>query len=154
MLIARKLAALGVVAALLVGCGGGGSKLSKADLAKQASPICLKAAKDIGAVSQPANLLQDANAAATYFGKIVPLADQTMNSLRALKPADSVKGAWNAYLAKQQQEVDAFHKILDKAKAKDVSGVQDLRNLGSLDNQVNAAAQAAGVPGCGQTSTG
>ena len=150
--------ALGLgLAGLLVasGCGGGGgSKLSQTDLAKQAGPICLKAAKDISAVPQPADLIQNANAAATYFGKIVPLADGTMKSLRALKPADSVKSAWSAYLAKQQQEVDAFHKILDKAKAKDASGVQDLRGLGSLDNQVNAAARTAGVPACGQTSTG
>jgi hypothetical protein len=153
-----RLAASGTAIAVLLvasGCGGGGaSKLSQADLAKKAGPICLKASRDIVAVPQPANLVQDANAAATYFEKIVPIADQTMKSLRALKPSDRLKSAWNAYLAKQQQEVDAFHKILDKAKAKDASGVQDLRNLGTLDNQVNAAAHAAGVPACGQTSTG
>jgi hypothetical protein len=151
MLNPRRLApiALPVVLLAVAGCGGG-KKLSQADLAKKATPICQKASKDIAAVSQPSNLLQDAGVATTYFSKIVPLADKTMSDLRKLKPVDDLKAKWNAYLALQQKEVDAFHKILDKAKAKDASGVQDLRKLGTLDNQVNAAARAAGVPGCGQ----
>jgi hypothetical protein len=156
MLTSRNLAALGAMAPILAlaGCGGG-SKLSQSDLAKKAGPICQKATKDLGAISQPGNLLQDANAAATYFGKLVPIADRTMNDLRALKPVDSVKTKWNAYLDLQQQEVDAFRKILGKAKAKDTSGVQDLQAIKPLDNQVNAAARAAGVPACGQgTATG
>jgi predicted CopG family antitoxin len=138
---------------LLAGCGGGSSKLSKADLGKQAGAICNKASRDLGAVPQPANI-QDANQAATYFEKVVAIADDAVGKLKKLKPEGSVKDAWNKYVAKQQQETAIFHTILNKAKAKDRSGLNDLQKAAALDNQVNAAAKAAGVPDCGKSSNG
>ena len=139
---------------LLAGCGGSGSStLSKADLGKQAGAICTTASRDLGAVPQPANI-QDANQAATYFGKVVTIADDAMTKLKKLKADGSVKGAWKTYIDKQQQETDLFHTVLRKAKAKDRSGLTDLQKASALDNQVNAAATAAGVPSCGKSSNG
>jgi hypothetical protein len=139
------------LAVVLGGCGGGGKKLSKGDLAKQAGAICSKATHDLDAIPRPSNIA-DANQAATYFTKAVTVADATMKKLKALKPSGDVKAAWNDYISKQQQEVDAFHSLRDKAKAKDASGLRDIAKLPGLDAKVNAAARKAGINGCATSS--
>jgi hypothetical protein len=139
--------AIVALAVVLGGCGGGSKKLSKSDLAHQAGAICAKATRDLDAIPKPANIA-DANQAATYFSKAVSVADATMTKLRKLKPSDDVKDAWNKYVDLQQQEVDAFHNLRDKAKKKDASGLRDISKLPALDAKVNAAARAAGITGC------
>jgi hypothetical protein len=153
MLTTRTLAVVGSAMALIVlgGCGGGSKKLSKSDLAKQAGAICAKATHDLDAIPKPSNIA-DANQAATYFSKAVSVADATMTKLRKLKPSDDVKSAWNKYVDLQQQEVDAFHNLRDKAKKKDASGLKDIQKLPALDSKVNAAARAAGITGCATSS--
>jgi hypothetical protein len=139
---------LGVVVLAVAGCGGGGSKtLSKADLAKQAGDICAKANKDISAVKPPTNL-QDANAAAAYFAKVVPIGEAAMKKLEGLKPPADDKAAWDDYVAKQRAETDLLVSIFHKAQKKDRTGLTDLQKVPALDSQVNAAAKKAGVPGC------
>jgi hypothetical protein len=137
-----------VIGVVLAGCGGGGSKtLSSADLAKQAGDICANANKDISAVKPPTNL-QDANAAAAYFGKVVPIGQAAMDKLAALKPPADDKAAWNDYVAKQRAETNLLVSVFHKAQKKDTTGLTDLQKVPTLDSQVNAAAKKAGVPGC------
>jgi hypothetical protein len=143
--------ALLALAVVLGGCGSGSKKLSKADLADQAGAICAKATRDLDAIPKPSNIA-DANQAATYFSKAVAVADATMTKLRKLKPSGDVKSAWNKYVDLQQQEVDAFHNLRDKAKKKDASGLKDIQKLPALDARVNSAARAAGITGCATSS--
>jgi hypothetical protein len=153
MLITRNMLALGALTGALAvtGCGGGSKSLSKADLAKQAGDICAKASKDISAIQPPSNL-QDASAAAAYFSKVAPIGENAMKKLKALKPPDSDKDAWNTYISKQQAETDLIVQLFHKAQKKDRSGLQDLQKVPALDRQVNAAAKAAGVPGCASSA--
>jgi hypothetical protein len=147
-----RLAALGGLTALLAlaGCGGGGggTKLSRSGLDRKAGPICRKASTEIAAVKPPADFLQNPKAAAVYLDKVVAIADAAMTKLDALKPVSDEKVSWNTFVAKQQQQTDLFRKVLSKAQAQDRSGITDLQSAVNLTASVDAAARAAGVPGC------
>jgi hypothetical protein len=138
-----------VVACLgIAACGGGDKKLSKADLAKKADKICADSASKSGKITQPADLTADPVAAAAYFEKVLPVAENQTNKFEDLKPNDDAKAEWNQLVARQKQGEDTLKTILAKAKAKDRSGLQDLAKLQRIDKKFRAEATAIGATGC------
>jgi hypothetical protein len=138
-----------VVACLgIAACGGGDKKLSKTDLAKKADAICKDSASKSGKITQPADLTANPQAAAEYFGKVLPVAENQTKKFEDLKPKDDVKAAWDQLVARQKQGEDTLKTILAKAKAKDRSGIVDLAKLGRIDKKFRAEATAIGATGC------
>jgi hypothetical protein len=138
--------------AVLSGCGGsdGGDSLTKAQLNTKAGALCKASSREFDAIAEPANI-EDPAQAATYLGKLVALADTQLKDLRALKPDDSVKAAYDDYLEAGQATRDFFQRVLDKAKAKDPSGLQELQQeaeQGNLQKRNEAAARKAGLTIC------
>ncbi len=150
------LALLTATAALgLAACGssgdGGEAKLEKAELAKKADEICTASGKEAAKVEVPEGFGQagsSAAAASAYLGKIYPITKGELDRLRALKPADDVKADWDSFLAEEGKLVAFLKKILDKAKAKDPSGIQDLAQISTLAGPFKRAADKIGATAC------
>jgi hypothetical protein len=139
---------VGTAAVTIVGCGGGSKGLAKADLDTKANAICKSVTTKIDAVKQPSDLLTNANSAAAYFDKVVPLAQDGTKQLQSLKPADAVKSDWNAYVAAQVAETNALAAVKTKADKHDASGVADLQKVQPLSAKVTSTANAVGATAC------
>lgn len=139
--------AIAGAAAGLVACGGGGDKLSKAELADKANAICAKAQKEASAVKAPTDF-SDPKVAADYFDKIAPITDKETSDLADLTPADDVKTDWNAFVDSQKAANALLKKIKDKAGSGDASGIQDLQKIPAAGQKVATAAAKVGADDC------
>ena len=104
--------------------------LSRSELAAKADAICKTGENDAKTVTAPASFA-DANDAAAYFAKIVPLHQKQTDSLAALKPDADAKADWDAFIATQNANQQLLDTILAKAKAKDPTGQADLQKFTS-----------------------
>jgi len=144
--------------ALLGGCGGDddeGGGLSKAELNEKTGALCKESSRKADAIPEPTNI-EDADQAATYFGRIVALADEHVAKLQALEPEESLKPAYDEYLVAAEATRAFFKGILAKAQAKDPSGLQDLQQeaeTGTLEKRNEDAARKAGLTICAENDT-
>lgn len=141
----------------LAACGGGSDEsssddgLSRAELASKADAICKTGETDAEAVDAPASF-DDANVAAEYFGKIVPLHQKQTDDLAALKPDAEAKADWDAFMATQNANQQLLDTILAKAKAKDPSGQRDLAEFQTKSQAFATAAKKLGSEECAGTA--
>lgn len=141
----------------LAACGGSDDAssddggLSRTELAAKADTICKTGETDAEAVKAPASF-DDANAAAAYFEKIVPLHQKQTDDLTALKPDADAKADWDAFIATQNANQALLDTILAKAKAKDPSGQQDLAQFTTKSQAFAAAAKKIGAEECAGTA--
>jgi len=148
----RSVGAAAVLALVgLGGCGGSSnSGLTRSQLVAKADAICAQANQKAKQIPTPANLVQDATAAAAYFNKVVPIAEKGTDQLAALKPDSAASADWKAYIALRQQGVTLLKTIQRKANAHDPSGIQDLQKSSAFQQQLAAAANKLGAKTCGQ----
>jgi hypothetical protein len=143
----------------LAACGGSSDKssksndatLSRSELVTKADAICKTGEADAGSVTAPKNF-SDANAAASYFEKIVPLHQKQTDALAALKPDADAKADWDAFMKTQNDDQALLDTILQKAKAKDPSGEKDLARIAPLAQKFSAAAKKLGSNECAGSS--
>jgi hypothetical protein len=144
-----------IACAGLAACGGSddksSGKLTRTQLAAKADAICKTGETDAAAVKAPANF-NDANDAAAYFEKIVPLHQKQTDGLAALVPDDDAKSDWDAFMATQNANQKLLDTILAKAKAKDPSGQQDLQQFAAKAQEFAAAAKKIGSSECAGTA--
>lgn len=131
-------------------CGDKSDKLSKQELGKKADAICAKFKAKVKAVAEPANGA-DANQAVAYLDKVSPIVDAGVGELKALKPADDVRSAWDAYIAKEEEGGQVIKAASAKAKAKDASGLRDLQKLTAISAAAKSSARQAGATGCAKS---
>ena len=134
----------------LAACGGSSKddgELARTELATKADAICLEGEKAAQAITAPADF-SDPVVAAAYFEKVVPLNQKQTDDLVALDPADDVKADWAAVIAKQNEGNDLLKQIRDKAKAKDRSGLADLKTFESVVVAFGTAAKKIGADDC------
>lgn len=150
---------IGLAASLgLAACGGSDDAsssddgtLSRTELAAKADAICQTGEAEVQAIDAPESL-EDANVAAEYFGKLVPLHQKQTDSLAALKPDADAKADWDAFIATQNANQELLDTILAKAKAKDASGQQDLAQIPAKTRAFGAAAGKIGSKECAGTA--
>lgn len=120
-----------VFACLAAGCGGGGSRLSKDEFHKQANAICKRYDQKIaalGAPSTPADIPE-------FVRKGIPLIEQGLAELRALKPPQELEGDYNRMLDETEKAVPAARKLADAAEKNDAAAVQEALSEGNAANQ-------------------
>jgi hypothetical protein len=160
MMNLKKLGGSLAVASLTVGltaCGSssksttattaGPATLTKAALVAKANSICTTAQAAATAVPAPASYA-NAQVAAAYFDKIVPITDKETQDLLALAPDADAQVLYARFTAAQQASDTLLQTIRQKADAKDPSGQQDLAKAPAVGQKVADAATALGAGVC------
>lgn len=136
-----------VTVATPAACGGGSSGLSRTDLVAKGNAICATDKAKIDAIAQPADL-SDANQAAPFFDQVVPIIDSQVAALVALKPADSVRSAWDPFIANVRRYGQIADTIKRKADAHDASGLTDLQTLSTVNTTLDGQSRSLGLTAC------
>ena len=143
----RSFAASAVLLAVLVaGCGGGGSsRLSRTDYAKQADAICLKYNAKLNAIAQPKSQAE----LAAFVDKAVPLVSDASDRLAELKPPQDEESIANAWNRANSDIVRALERLRDAAKANDRPKLQTALTDGNKANsRANTLAKTLGMNAC------
>jgi len=153
---------LGVAALAATGCGdddddGGGSggngdsgALSQQQLDRETASICRDVDRRLEAVETPADIT-DPEQAVAYFEPILEASQSGLRRLRALEPEESLAADYNAYMASISDQIDFLQGVLEKARNRDPSGLQDLQEQienPTLQQNTKSTAQEAGLTGC------
>jgi hypothetical protein len=119
MRLASLLALLTIL--FLTACGGGGGKrLTKEEYASKADAICAKGNQQTKVLQNPSNLSELADVA----DKTIPILDNTIRDLRKLKPPANEQDTVDQWLAEVGKLRDDLTGIRDRAKDKDMQGIQ------------------------------
>jgi hypothetical protein len=143
----RSFAASALLLAVLVaGCGGGGSsRLSRADYAKQADAICLKYNAKLNAVAQPKSQAE----LAAFVDKAVPLVSDASDRLAELKPPQDEQSIADAWNRANSDIVRALERLRDAAKANDRPKLQTaLADGNKANSRANTLAKTLGMNAC------
>jgi hypothetical protein len=116
-----------VLACLAAGCGGS----AKEDFQKQANAICKRYDAKINALgtpSSPADIPQ-------YVEKAIPIIQQGLAELRALKPPQGLEADYKLMLDETEKAVPAARNLADAAAKNDAAAVQKALKEGNAANQ-------------------
>ncbi len=139
--------AAGVVAIAVAGCGSS-STLSRSALINKANAIC--ASENAQSNSVPKPTVRDVSAIATYFDKLIPIANNGTSQLQKLKPDSSVSSDWNAYISARKDAISLLQTVDQKAHSRDPSGARDLAQVQPASVRVRQAATKVGATQCAQ----
>lgn len=138
--------------ALAAGCGGGGgsdNRLSKDEFQSRANAICKRYEGKLAALgkpSSPADIPQ-------YVDKSVPLIQQGLAELRALRPPVDLQDDWNNLLDETQKAIPAARQLSDAAAKNDAAGVQAAIAAGDAASSASdRIAAKLGLAQCAATS--
>ena len=142
---AAGLAAGMLLAVLLAGCGGGGSKsLSHSQLAARATTACRQAAVSVARLDQPG---AGYAALQKYANEVSPIVRQLINTLDGLKPSAADKPALERYVNALQSGERGLALLADAS-----SPAQLTQAISLLASQsIPSLADALGAPACGTT---
>jgi hypothetical protein len=140
MRIITGCACAGAIALVGAGCGSSSSSsnssgLSKAQLAAAVNPLCTNFVAQGKTIPPPANNATPQELGA-YLDKLIAFANTLSASIQALKPADSVKADFNAYVQSFSSNITTLKSAATKFSAGDRSGVDLLNQENAADHTV------------------
>jgi hypothetical protein len=133
--------------AALAGCGGGGGgdRLSKEEFQQRADAICAKydtKIQALGSPSSPEDIPQ-------FLEKGIPLIQQGIAELRALKPPEDLEQDYEAMLDETEKAIPAARKLGEAAKKQDAAAVQEALAEGErADSESDRLATKLGLDEC------
>jgi hypothetical protein len=149
-----RIFSLTLCVAVLAGCGSGGSSgPSKASYVSQADAICSRGDVQIQSVPKPqltgssAQILKNLG---SYVDQVLPLAQNVITRLKALKQPSSDHALLQRYFASLDDAVAKLHTLSTAARAGDAKGVQAGANALS-STQPDTLARQYGFKRCGGT---
>jgi hypothetical protein len=138
----------------LAACGGdddsGGGGLSLEELNKETATICRDANNRIADVEQPDDITQPDQAAA-FFGELLEVNQEGLQELRALEPEQDLRPKYDRFVGAIADQTEFIEGIVEKAKARDPSGLQDVQEqieTPTLQRNIKAAARDLGLDRC------
>jgi len=135
--------------ALVAGCSGGDSRLSKAEYAQQADALCTKYDAELAKLPSPQSL--DALAAMAVQAKAI--AAEGAAKLRALKPPKELESQANEWLARNDENVRDIEAMRAAAAAKDQTKVQEIaRDATRNEAKADELARKLGLTACASAS--
>jgi hypothetical protein len=144
---ARLTAFLAVaVVATTAACGGGGDdRLSQEEFQKQANAICEKYDSRIQALGSPSS----AQEVGGFVDQVIPLLQQGISELRALKPPAEAQDDYDRMLDETEKAVPAAQKLADAAEKSDAAALQEaLAEARKADQASDEIATKLGLTGC------
>jgi hypothetical protein len=134
-----------LLALVVAGCGGGGSRLSKEDYAKQADTICSKYNRKIQALGPPTSLAEIGG----FADKALALTRKGNGELRDLKAPKSEEQTAKEWLAQNELVANAVADLRDAAKKNDRAAIQAALRRGQAANKTaNGLARDLGLRVC------
>ena len=145
------------VTLLAAGCGGSskssssgsssdGDRLTRAEFAAKADAICKKYNAKTKEIGNNSKSLSDV---AKAFDQALPVLENALSELKALKPPKSEQHDVDKWLAQSQVLKHNLEEMRDKAKAKDLKGVQEAFARASANDQLgNQLAAKLGMKVC------
>jgi chromosome segregation ATPase len=141
------------VVVLAAGCGGGGNnssgggeRLSRSQYAAKADAICKKYNEKTKQIGNNSKTLADVSKA---FDQALPLLENALSEIKALKPPKSEQRQVDEWLAQSEVLKHDLQEVRDKAKAKDLKGVQDaFARASANDKQGTRLAAKLGMKIC------
>ena len=142
---------------LAAGCGGGGGgsstnsssggdRLSRSEFAAKADAICKKYNAKTKQIGNNSKSLSDV---AKAFDQALPLLDNALAELKTLKPPKSEQHDVDKWLAQSEVLKHDLQEMRDKAKAKDLKGVQEAFPRASANDRLgNRLAAKLGMKVC------
>ena len=131
------------------GCGGGSSGLSRQDLIAKGDALCTQGRRE----TRPAPTGGSLPLFAKYFDAVEKAATKTLDKFKKLKPRDSERKAFDAFLAGAEKRIKALREARDAANAGNVAGVRAAVGQAKLDTPgYRSAAQQVGFKVCGSGS--
>ncbi|HEV3228523.1 MAG TPA: hypothetical protein VGY97_03550 [Solirubrobacteraceae bacterium] len=142
------LGATAALAALVVGCGGGSSALTHAQLVSKANAICSAKNTQVAALGRATTVPQ----LQRVLSRGISIAEQADAKLRALKPPASDAAAFQATLALDAQTLALDRQALQAASSGNLAKFRQLIvQATSLSSQARTKAAQLGLSTCGQT---
>lgn len=133
---------------LAAGCGGasgGGDRLSRSQYAAKADAICKKYNEKTKSLGNPTNLSE----LVKTFDRGLPLLENVISDLRTLNPPKSEEHTVDKWLAQSEVLKHDLQEMRDKAKAKDVKGVEEsFSRAGADSKEANRLAAQLGLKVC------
>lgn len=140
--------ALGAILAL-AGCGGEGKRLSRQEFADKADAICALGNRETEKLPNPANLPE----LAEVSDKTIDILDDALNELRKLEPPEDEQKIVDQWLAQFETLKDDLAEIRDKARARDLAGVQAVAERAQAHNtRANELGTTLGMSVCNTTN--
>jgi hypothetical protein len=140
------------LAAVLVLCscgGGGGKRLTKEQFAAKANALCASFNKAEKAAGNPKSLAD----AVTYFEKLTPLYEKSINGLDKLKPPADEEATVNKIVALEKNEADLAKQLLAALKKSDTSKATQLVASGNANSKkAKALYEQLGLTECSKSS--
>jgi hypothetical protein len=127
-------------------CGGGGNdRLSQEEFQRQANAICDKYDSRIQALGTPSS----AQEVSGFVDQVIPLLQQGISELRALKPPEDVEDDYDRMLDETEKAVPAARKLADAAEENDAAALQEaLAAARKADQASDEIATKLGLTGC------
>jgi hypothetical protein len=141
-----------IVVVPAAGCGGssgggsgGGDRLTHAQYAAKADAICARynqKTKALGSASNLSDLVKT-------FNRGLPLLTGVISELRALNPPKAEQHTVDRWLAQSEVLKHELQQMRDRAKAKDMKGVEDsFSRAGAAAKEGNRLAASLGLKVC------
>lgn len=152
---AAGLIAAALLAAVAAGCGSGDGdeRLDAAELVSRGDELCRSGQQRFAAIqkAEPAN----AKEAARQTGELVGVAGAELNELRALRPPDELRSAYDSYLAARAAALELLEKGRDAAGDRDAGRYSKARaSLAAGAAERRRRARAVGFEVCSQERGG
>ena len=143
-----------LVTMLAAGCGGssggggGGKRLSRSQFVAKADAICTRYNEKSKSLGKPTSFPE----LVKTFDKGLPLLENVIAELRTLKPPASEQHTVDQWLAQSEVFKHDLQEMRDKAKAKDLQGVQEAFSRAGADAKAgNSLAAKLGLKACTQS---
>lgn len=131
------------------GSSSSGGGLNYGGLASQANAICRQVTPQRRAVGPlPADFRTNPVSAAAYLDKAVPIVDQVLVRLAALKPIPADKAGYDQFLAAWRAPTQALDSARVKAHARDPSGYADFQRVSVLARAADFQVRKLGADAC------
>jgi hypothetical protein len=144
----RRAWALGIVATLLVaaGCGGGGGdRLSEAELREQGNAICAKYQEQIDALETP-SAVEDIPG---YVEEAAPIVEREIDELKELDPPEDVQETFDEMIAEAEKTLVAGRELSEAAEQNDEAAIEQALDEGNVaSDRANDRAQSLGLTEC------
>jgi hypothetical protein len=143
----RRACTVGIVCGVvaLAGCGGGGDRLTKEELASRADAICGKYEAKLDALAEP----QSIEEVASLAEKAKPIVADGVDELEQLEPPEELEDDYDRWIELNRDSLEAIDDLKQAAADGDEARVQQVvQDANAQEKEADALARQIGLDEC------